>query len=145
MLMSRLGDIYTAMAAVFNGVTSVGIGYPRPAEVSPPNANLPAAMPRMPEPGEITWGASHDSRVHTIPWVILVARGTDLSTLLDVVAPVFEDVLVAFQTNQRLGLSYVYSCAPTAYTMDGYQMYDDSFLGCEITFAVKEKTAVSFV
>lgn len=142
--MSHIGDIYTAMAAVFNGVSSVGVGYTRPPEVGPKDANLPAAVPDMPEPSEITWGASHDSRVHQLPWVLLVKRDGDLSTSLDVVAPVLEDVLTAFQTNQRLGLSYVYSCTPTGYEIGGYQYGDNSYIGARIMFAVKEKTAVTF-
>ena len=142
--MSRIGDIYTAMAAVFNGVTSVGVGYPRPVEVSIKDANLPAAVPEMVEPSDITWGTSHDSRIHQIPWVILVARGGDVSTQLDVVAPVLEDCLAAFQTNQRLGLSYVYSCQPTGYEIGGYQHMDSSYIGARVMFAVKEKTAVTF-
>lgn len=142
--MSHLGDIITAMATVIGAVSSVDIAYSRPIEVGPPDANLPAAYPEVPEPGEITWGTSHDSRVHQIPWVILVDRASNLATQLDVVAPVMEDVLTAFQTNQRLGLSYVYSCTPTGYEITGYQHGDNSYFAARIMFAVKEKTAVSF-
>ena len=142
--MSRIGDIYTAMAAVFNGVSSVGIPYSRPPEVAPNNANLPAAIPEMPEPSEITWGTSHDSRVHQVPWTVLVARDGNLSASLDVIAPVLEAILTAFQTNQRLGLSYVYSCTPTSYEIGGYQFMDNSYIGARVMFAVKEKSAVSF-
>lgn len=141
---SHIGDIYTAMAAVFNGVSSVGIGYARPPEIAPPSANLPAAIPEMPEPGEITWGASHDSRMHVLPWVVLVARDGDLSGSLDTVAPVLEDVLTAFRSNQRLSLSYVYECVPTSYEIGGYQYLDSSYIGARVVFTVKEKTAVSF-
>lgn len=141
---SHIDAIYTAMAAVFNGVSSVGVGYTRPPEVGPADADLPAAVPEMPGEAEIVWGISHDARTHVIPWTILVARGGNLATVLDVVAPVLEDVLTAFQTNQRLGLSYVYSVLPVTYDIGDYQFMDDSFIGARIVFQVKEKTAVSF-
>lgn len=141
---SHLESIYDAMAAVFNGVTSIGKGFTRPAEAAPADANLPAAFPEMPEPSEIVWGTSHDSRDHIIPWTILVARGSDLSTQLGVVAPVMEDVLTAFQTNQRLGLTYVYSCVPTGYEILGFSVADSPYIGARIVFKVKEKTGIQF-
>lgn len=142
--MSRLGDIYTAMGTVIDGVSSVVKVFDRPPEVGPKDANLPCAIPEMPEPGEIEWSVSFDSRHHLVPWVVLVARGTDLSTVFDVVAPVYEDVTAAFQTHQQLGTEYVRSCVPVSYDLGAYQMYDDTFLGCRIVFRVKEKRAVSF-
>lgn len=141
--MSDLHDIYAAMAAVFAGIASVGVAYAKPPEVSPPDANLPAVVPSLPS-GELDWGVSHDSRDHTMVWSVLVARGQVLADAFDQVIPVVEDIFTAFQTNQRLGLSFVYSCLPKTYDIGGMQFHDEAFIGAEITFTVKQKRAVSF-
>lgn len=135
--------ILQEMADVMNAVSSVGIAYPKPPQVAPTDANLPAAIPDSPS-GEIVWGASHDDRRHEIVWDLLVKRGDDLSAQFAAIVPVLEDVLAAFRTQQTLGLSYVYECRPTGYEITGISYAGESFLGASITFAVKEKTAVTF-
>ncbi len=136
-------SILTAMAAVCNGVSSVGVAYAAPPQAAPKDGNLPAVVPEPSMRAEIAWGNAHDGRQHEIVLDVLVSRGDDLSQKIAAVVPVLEDVLAAFRTNQTLG-GLTYECRPTGYEITPISYAGETYVGAAITFTVKEKSAVTF-